>query len=76
LGSADFCESGVGMQVFVSGKEVCNTVPTYAKVESRGKDEEVHYTIREMSLCQPQAQLKKGDTIMIKSNYDVEKYPQ
>jgi hypothetical protein len=64
------------MQVFVNGKQVCSTVPTYAKMESRGKDEEVHYTIREMSLCEPQVQLKKGDSLTIKSDYDVEKYPQ
>ena len=72
----NFCESGVGIQIFVNGKQVCSTVLTYAKMESRGKDEEIHYTIREMSLCKPQVELKKGESLVIKSDYDVEKYLQ
>jgi len=69
-------DGGVGMQVFVNGKQICSTVPTYSKMESRGKNEQVHFTIREMSLCQPRAELKKGDVLVIKSDYDVERYPQ
>jgi len=66
------------MQVFVNGKQICNTIPTYEKRDSKGQGEEVHYTIKEMSLCQPGTlgALKKGDALTIKSDYDVEKYPQ
>jgi hypothetical protein len=64
------------MQVLVNGKQICSTVPTYAKMDNNGKNEVAHYSIREMSLCEPHAQLKKGDALTIKSDYDVEKYPQ
>jgi hypothetical protein len=69
-------DSGVGMHVLVNGKKVCSTIPTYSQMDSRSANEIVHYTIREMSLCEPQAQLKKGDVVTIESNYDVGKYPQ
>jgi hypothetical protein len=69
-------ESGAGMHVMINGKKICTTIPTYAKMENRGGNEEVHYGIREMSLCEPQSRLKTGDVLTIKSDYDVEKYPQ
>jgi hypothetical protein len=67
---------GIGIYVFVNDKPVCTSTPEYAKVESRGKDEAVHYTIKEMSLCETQYQLKKGDRLRLKAEYDIEKYPQ
>jgi hypothetical protein len=62
------------MQVLVNGKQICNSLPDYVKV-SRGNGTEL-YGIREMSLCEAHAQLKKGDKLTIKSDYDVEKHPQ
>jgi hypothetical protein len=62
------------MQVFVNDNQICSSIPDYVKV-SRGNETE-RYGIREMSLCEPHAQLKKGDKLKIKSDYDVKKYAQ
>jgi hypothetical protein len=67
---------GVGVHVFVNGNKACSSIPLYSKVESRGKGELEHYTIKEMQACTDQIRLKSGDTLQIKADYDTEKYPQ
>jgi hypothetical protein len=69
-------QSGTGVHIFVNGKNICSSLPTYTKVESHGESEVVHFTIKEMSLCQTQHKLAKGDALMIRADYDTEKYPQ
>jgi hypothetical protein len=68
--------SGIGVHHSVNGKNVCSSLPIYSKVESRGKDEAEHFTIKEMQACTNSVALKKGDVLQIKADYDVEKYPQ
>jgi hypothetical protein len=62
------------MQLFINGKQICETIPEYVKMDN-GNGSAI-YGIKEMSLCDIHAQLKKGDKLVIKSDYDVEKHPQ
>jgi Stress up-regulated Nod 19 len=73
---ADVHCRGIGVHLFVNGKNVCSSIPIYSKTESRGKDETEHFTIKEMQACNNSVQLKTGDILQIKADYDVEKYPQ
>jgi hypothetical protein len=76
LSSTDLVGSGSGVDLWINGKFVCSSVPTYKKVESRGPTETEHQTISEMSLCQIGQTLKKDDRIKFVARFDLEKYPQ
>lgn len=47
-----------------------------SKVESCGKTEAEHWTIKEMQTGNDLFQLKKSDVLQVKASDDVESYPQ
>ena len=76
LPSANFIQSGSGVDFWINGKYICSSIPTYRKAESRGPTETEHLTISEASPCQVGQTVKKGDRIKFVANFDLDKYPQ
>jgi hypothetical protein len=63
------CHSGTGVFVSVNEKLVCSSLPTYEKVQN-------HFRVKEFSSCDTPIPLKKGDKIVMRADFDIEKYPQ
>jgi hypothetical protein len=54
----------------VNGKEVCHSTANYGKGGDSNEE-----TILEMSQCEKNIPIKKGDTLQLKSVYDLKTHP-
>jgi hypothetical protein len=65
-------DGGTSIELWHNDKMVCSSKPTYGKAP--GSDANTPPTITDMSWCHDPVALKKGDSLQLKTHYDLTKY--
>lgn len=69
-------DGGSGVSVSINGKTACSSLPTYAEIGNKGVTEGKHFSVTQFSLCNEKVKISKGNQLVVKADYDTEKYPQ
>jgi hypothetical protein len=70
--AADFPDGGVGLSATINGKAVCNSKAIYGGISTNAGDQG---TIAAMQYCTTPIKVKKGDTMTLEANYDLNLHP-
>jgi hypothetical protein len=70
-------DGGTNIAMYVNGKEACSSEAIYGgpRGTRKGEDGKVWETMSGVKACRGPVEVKKGDTVTLKANYDLDKHP-